>query len=149
MTSKPIRWRHPLRPEWGEGLIRSVTPNLIASIYFPDLGTEQKVSFAALGLDLSSIPNGHLLVPERPIEHSSAPDSRQSGHHRASRQSARPNPVPRQGSSASRGHQRRVAHCYQCHRTLDSENGRKCEACGWLVCPHDGACGCGYGGGRG
>ena len=36
----------------------------------------------------------------------------------------------------------RTAKCYRCNGSLYSDLHYKCEVCGWLICPHDGACGC-------
>jgi hypothetical protein len=38
---------------------------------------------------------------------------------------------------------RRITHCYQCRRPLDSEVDLECAACAWILCSC-GACGCGY-----
>ena len=38
---------------------------------------------------------------------------------------------------------KRVTHCYQCKKNLDSVNFSICEKCGWIRC-QCGACGCGY-----
>lgn len=39
---------------------------------------------------------------------------------------------------------RRVTHCYKCQQSLDSLYMEICPKCGWIICPHCGACGCGY-----
>jgi hypothetical protein len=39
----------------------------------------------------------------------------------------------------------RAAHCYKCSGPLYSDIHYKCSDCGWLICPVDSACGCGYG----
>ena len=38
---------------------------------------------------------------------------------------------------------KRVTHCYQCKKDLDSVNFSICKKCGWIRC-QCGACGCGY-----
>jgi hypothetical protein len=39
--------------------------------------------------------------------------------------------------------ERRVTHCWNCRRYLDSAIHWLCIRCGWIVCWHCGACGCG------
>lgn len=52
------------------------------------------------------------------------------------------------GLKAVTGRVRRVTHCYDCKKPLDSNASFECNACGWLVCSLCGACGCGYQGTR-
>jgi len=40
----------------------------------------------------------------------------------------------------------RLAKCYECKHPIDNDNDFVCSDCGWIICPRDGACGCGYGG---
>ena len=39
---------------------------------------------------------------------------------------------------------RRRTGCYSCRSTLDNFVDLECSACRWIMCPHCGACGCGY-----
>lgn len=39
----------------------------------------------------------------------------------------------------------RSTHCYVCKKPIDSKSDIECAHCGWIVCPRDGACGCGFG----
>lgn len=34
--------------------------------------------------------------------------------------------------------------CYSCRSSLDNFVHLECSACGWIMCPNCGACGCGY-----
>jgi hypothetical protein len=38
----------------------------------------------------------------------------------------------------------RSAVCFDCTTSLDNFLHRECSACGWIVCPNCGACGCGF-----
>ncbi len=38
----------------------------------------------------------------------------------------------------------RPTHCYRCKTPLDSAIYPQCDECNWIICPHDGACGCGF-----
>jgi len=38
----------------------------------------------------------------------------------------------------------RHTHCYQCREGLNNLSNVECARCGWIKCPHCGACGCGY-----
>lgn len=38
----------------------------------------------------------------------------------------------------------RTPHCFSCHTNLNSDVNKKCSACGWLICPTCGSCGCNY-----
>lgn len=42
------------------------------------------------------------------------------------------------------GRPERKAKCFNCHTIVDSVIDYKCGACGWIICTHCGACGCGY-----
>jgi hypothetical protein len=39
---------------------------------------------------------------------------------------------------------RRITHCWRCKTHLNSSRHEECPACGWIICPECGACGCGY-----
>ena len=39
--------------------------------------------------------------------------------------------------------QHRTADCAACRSALDNVRDVECNACGWIVCSHCGACGCG------
>lgn len=39
----------------------------------------------------------------------------------------------------------RSAHCYVCKKQIDSSDDLTCEFCKWIICPREGACGCGFG----
>ena len=39
--------------------------------------------------------------------------------------------------------QHRRADCAACRTGLDNVSDAECNACGWIVCSHCGACGCG------
>jgi predicted RNA-binding Zn-ribbon protein involved in translation (DUF1610 family) len=34
----------------------------------------------------------------------------------------------------------RATHCHSCKTNLTSVNEKECSSCGWLICPHCGAC---------
>jgi hypothetical protein len=39
---------------------------------------------------------------------------------------------------------RRANHCYECKYEVDNIVDLTCDACGWIICGRDGACGCGF-----
>lgn len=39
---------------------------------------------------------------------------------------------------------RRTDKCYACHTLVDNSVDLECVACGWIICSHCAACGCGY-----
>ena len=41
-------------------------------------------------------------------------------------------------------HMSRATHCYNCKTALDSAIHPECDDCGWIMCPHDGKCGCSF-----
>jgi len=34
--------------------------------------------------------------------------------------------------------------CHSCHAAINNQSGIECKKCHWIVCPHCGACGCGF-----
>lgn len=49
------------------------------------------------------------------------------------------------GYVAAFARRRRITHCFNCKRHLDSVDFSLCESCGWIRCSC-GACGCSYNG---
>ena len=43
-----------------------------------------------------------------------------------------------------RAKKHRRTHCFSCKSPLDNAVDKECPTCGWVACPHCGACGCDY-----